>query len=489
MTIDAGSSLVADTGLTGLAAGAGAQATIEVAGIDAGITLGLIATEDEADINPDDNGVDEDAPGPGDRFYIRTDGPVLSVDEVALNGHLDMVGRLGFLEVGAVAVGHPDQPRRRPGARREPARPRPVSPSAPHTDADATLVRDLLRNFSPDVHRRASTWSSTDRSRHLLGARRVPRRHDRRHWDLADPAPTVDPDLDFQQNLLPFEGEASLTHDGAADADETLFTRPGAGSSPCLASSGPSSSIRAPSVCTITSIVSDTTLRCENPEPDDGDPDTAVDQNPITFDDGVEYRVAGNTLAYLVEILDAIDGLADYLEDAVGDDAFAEPLPIVGVTPAEIVDQIAASCATWSTSSAACRTARSPAACRATRPRTSAPSRSSRAPRRSPATPSAPSPPRDVRWRITGNGQDDDVGGRRRRHGRPGAGDRTLTLQAPGAARPRRLRRARRGLHHRGRVDRGHRAAERPPCRRARPRACSRSPSRSARCSGCPTAP
>ena len=83
-------------------------------------------------------------------------------------------------------------------------------------------------------------------------------------------------------------------------------------------------------------MLSDTTLRCENPEPDDGDPNTLVDQNPITFADGVEYRIAGNTLAYLVEILDAIDGLAGYIEDAIGDDAFTEPLPVVGVSAAEI---------------------------------------------------------------------------------------------------------------------------------------------------------
>ena len=93
-------------------------------------------------------------------------------------------------------------------------------------------------------------------------------------------------------------------------------------------------------VCTVTSVLSDTTLRCENPEPDDGDLTTLVDQNPITFADGVEYRIAGNTLAYLVQILDAIDGLADYLETAIGDSGFTDPLPIVGVSPAEMVEQV-----------------------------------------------------------------------------------------------------------------------------------------------------
>ena len=69
VTIDAGSSLVADTGLTGLSAGAGAQASLKISGIDAGITLGLITTEDEADINPADNGEN--------REHARTGRPVL----------------------------------------------------------------------------------------------------------------------------------------------------------------------------------------------------------------------------------------------------------------------------------------------------------------------------------------------------------------------------------------------------------------------------
>ena len=106
ITVDAGSSLVADTGLTGLSGGAGAQASLKIADINAGITLGLIATEDEADINPADNGDQvENTPGPGDRFYVRTDGPVVSVDDVTIDGNISMIGRLGFLEVAAVAGG------------------------------------------------------------------------------------------------------------------------------------------------------------------------------------------------------------------------------------------------------------------------------------------------------------------------------------------------------------------------------------------------
>ena len=150
VTIDAGSSLVADTGLTGLSAGAGAQASLEISGIDAGITLGLITTEDEADINPDDNGENENTPGPGDRFYVRTDGPVLEVDDVELDGNLNMIGRLGFLEVSAAAVASLTSPGAGPA----------LSVSLPPatgvtvgstTDANATLVRDLFRDVSPDA--------------------------------------------------------------------------------------------------------------------------------------------------------------------------------------------------------------------------------------------------------------------------------------------------------------------------------------------------
>ena len=202
--------------------------------------------------------------------------------------------------------------------------------------------RDLLRNFSPDsfipdinlVFDGSLAVSSQVPGASLTGSVGV-------HWDLGDASPTLSPSLDFQNNLFPFEGAKTLTHAGAPNADETIFTVTGG----LLAMTGLAGSQlvdpTTKAVCNITSVVSDTTLRCENPEADDGDPNTAVDQNPITFADGVEYRIAGDTLAYLVEILDAIDRLAGYLEGALGDDAFSKPLPIVGVTPGEMVGQIA----------------------------------------------------------------------------------------------------------------------------------------------------
>jgi Ca2+-binding RTX toxin-like protein len=341
VSIDAGSSLVAGTGLTGLSADAGAQASLEISGIDAGITLGLITTEDEADINPADNGTNENAPGPGDRFYVRTDGPVLEVDDVSLDGDLSMVGRLGFLEVDAVASGSLSSPESDPALAVSLPPATGVTVGA-NSDPDATLVRDLLRNFSPDdidadidlLFSGDIDVTSTVPGASLTGSIGV-------EWDLNDASPTLDTDVDFEQNLFPFEGDQSLTHDGPADADETLFTADGGGLMAMAGLAG--SQLVDPdtgAVCNVTSVLSDTTLRCENPEPDDGDPDTDVDQNPITFADGVEYRIAGNTLAYLVEILDAIDGLADYIEDAIGDTAFTDPLPVVGVSPAEIVDQV-----------------------------------------------------------------------------------------------------------------------------------------------------
>jgi Ca2+-binding RTX toxin-like protein len=350
ITVDAGSSLVADTGLTGLSGGAGAQAKVTIENIDAGITLGLIATDDEADINPDDNSDDpeipgEDIPGPGDRFYVRSDGPVVSVGDVTLDGDVSMIGRLGFLEVSAVAGGtlgpnpNDDDPALAVGL--------PAATGVTvggNSDPDATLVRDLLTevgldSITPEVNLQfdGSIAVSTQMpgGSSLGGSIEV-------LWDLDDPSPEITFDTtDFQDNLLPFEGGQKLTHVGAANADETIFTTsPGLLSMAGLVGSqlvDPDTK----AVCNITSVISDTTLRCENPEPDDGDPLTDVEQNPIDFEDGVEYRVAGNTLANLVEILDAIDRLADYLETALGNDAFSKPLPIVGVTPGEIVGQIA----------------------------------------------------------------------------------------------------------------------------------------------------
>ena len=85
-------------------------------------------------------------------------------------------------------------------------------------------------------------------------------------------------------------------------------------------------------VCNITAVLSATQLNCSNP-------DGAV-LNPITFTAGATYDVKGNTLSGLTQILAALDALVAYLEVAVGDEAFNTPIDLIGVSPADIVDQV-----------------------------------------------------------------------------------------------------------------------------------------------------
>ena len=330
-TINAGNTLVADTGITGLSAGTTASANYSLSDISAGVTLGLIVTDDVTAINPADNAVNP--PGPLDRFFLTDVDSLIEVGDVAVGGNLDMVGRLGFLEVAASVDGGLTSP----GT--DPALSLGLDPgditTAGATIPDAILVRDVLSAglidvVTADVNLQFDGSASVSANAAGLGASggfRI-------SWNLDAPSPTIyGVDADFENTLLPFGGDLALVHAGPPAADPTLFT--GTAAVNLLAEPGLVGSQLvdgAGNVCNITAVLSATQLNCSNA---DGDV-----LNPITFADGESYDVAGNTLSKLADILAALDALVVYLDDAVGSDAFDTPIDLIGISPADIVGQV-----------------------------------------------------------------------------------------------------------------------------------------------------
>ncbi len=323
-TINAGNSLVADTGITGLSAGATATASYSIDDITAGATLGLIVTE----------GTDADPISPLDRFYLSGVDSLLEVGTVTLDGNFDMVGRLGFLEVEANVAGELSKPVGADSALKVGLDGSDITVNGT-TVPDAILVADVLSptlvsHVSADVNlafNGSATVSADAAGLGASGGFNIA-------WDLDDPAPTISGfDAGFTNTLLPFGGSLSLVHDGPPAADPTLFT--GTSAVNLLATPGLVGSQLVDddgNVCNITAVLSATQLNCSSP---DGDV-----LNPITFAAGASYDVEGNTLSGLAQILAALDALVEYLEVAVGSDAFDTPIDLIGVSPADIVAQV-----------------------------------------------------------------------------------------------------------------------------------------------------
>jgi len=337
-TVNVGNSLVADTGLTGLSGTVGAAAEVMIDNASAGITLGLIVTDDAADINPADNALPNSEPGPGDRFFVAASSPILEVGTVDMTGSIAMEGRLGFLEVGATANGTLSSPGAGPAVAVSLNTGTGVTigtgPGA-YTDPNAILIRDLLRSdpvsavsVDIDLVFAGSVAVTSDAPGLMAGGGFDVT------WDLNNAKPTIDNiSTEFEQTLLPFTSSLELVQDVVANHDDptllttsstNLLTEPGLVGSQLVDTTG--------NVCNITAVLSSTELNCSAVE------GSAL--NPITFTDGATYTVAGNTLSKLSEILAALDGLVAYLELAVGDDTFSQPIDLIGVSPADLVGQL-----------------------------------------------------------------------------------------------------------------------------------------------------
>ncbi len=336
-TINAGNTLIADTGLTGLSAAAGASAHVDLGQVNAAVTLGLIVTDDVATINPADNGVDELAPGPGDRFFLAGSSPLLAVADVDLGGSFAMEGRLGFLEVGATATGSLSKPGGGDALSVSLNYPAGGVQSNGNSIPNAILIRELLRSDVADTVNATVNLAYSGNVAVTSTAPGLSAGGDFDiDWNLSSTKPTIsNVSTGFQQTLLPFTSSLQLTQFGAPDADPTVLSIDPSGPIDLLVQAGLVGSQlvdSAGNVCNITAVTSSSQLACSNP-------DGAV-LNPITFTAGTSYDVEGNTLAKLTEILLALDGLIAYLEGALGDSAFNTPIDIVGITPAEIVGQV-----------------------------------------------------------------------------------------------------------------------------------------------------
>ncbi len=141
--VDAGTSLAADTHLTGLSSKG--SIGFDVGPINADLSVGMILTEDAADIGPA-----PESPGTSTesrRFFVRPpdSGNVLSVDNVALTGSAGFEGRLGFLEVNgsaALTASKPDSGA--PALAVQLTNPKGVTVGSHPTDANAMLIAELL---------------------------------------------------------------------------------------------------------------------------------------------------------------------------------------------------------------------------------------------------------------------------------------------------------------------------------------------------------
>ena len=189
-------------------------------------------------------------------------------------------------------------------------------------------------------------------------------------------------------------------------------------------------------VCNITSVVSDTTLRCENPEPDDSDPNT-IPSTRTRSRSPTASRTASPATPSPTSSRSSTPSTASPTTSRPRSATTRSPsrCPSSASRPARSSTR-SPSCARWSTSSAASRTPRSPARVagqpgrRHPRPpdRRRGRHRDARLPRRVRAR----RPSSDVRWRDHRRrpGHDwvsaaaDTVG--------PGAGNVALTVTAPG---------------------------------------------------------
>jgi Ca2+-binding RTX toxin-like protein len=329
ITVNAGDELIAETGLGGLSGSA--TGGLNLGAVSASTTVGVILAEDPADINPGDN--NDFDPGPGDRLFLRNTDALLTVGDLELDANAALVGRLGFLEITADLEANVSKPDANQPALQVGFAPLGVTVEG-NTDAGATLVTSLLRagpsSFNADVNLALAGELDVDANvPGISGGGTIGI-----DWDFNAPRPTLDVSTEFENNLFPFDTSQTLTYSGPAPTDETVFTVAAPGG--LLAQAGLVGSKLVDgngNTCTITSVTSDTELRCENTA-------TPGDLNPITFASGTTYEVTGNTLAHLAQILAAIDGLAGSLEGMIGDAAFNEPIPVLGITPADLVGQI-----------------------------------------------------------------------------------------------------------------------------------------------------
>jgi Ca2+-binding RTX toxin-like protein len=341
--VDAGNGLAADTHLTGLS-GKG-NVAFEVGPISADLSVGMILTEDAADIGPE-----PDSPGASTesrRFFVKVpdSGNLVSVDDVDLTGSAGFEGRLGFLEVNGSAgltASRPDSnaPALAVQLKKDPNH-AGVEIEGVGSDANAILIPELLAKPVSylDVATNFAVHGDVDLTADALVANAgASFKFD---WPL-DGAPTTSDFAGNFDSLVDFDASETLTvtESSTAATDEAvapgkpvevsvttsatdLNTKPGLVGAVLTRDGQPD--------CQITSVPSNSTLSCTLTVPESG-----LDDPPLATGD---YEVVGNTLSHLVKILDTIASFADKLQQAVDTAQLGDDVEIWGVKPSDIAAQ------------------------------------------------------------------------------------------------------------------------------------------------------
>ncbi|MDQ3620579.1 MAG: calcium-binding protein [Actinomycetota bacterium] len=105
--LDFGDQLASATHMIGLSPTGGASASADVDDVDLDATLGILLRPDVTEIEPGDNSDPEFAPGLIDRFFMKagTSAPLINVGDVSANVTGNLKGKIGFVEVTASGSG------------------------------------------------------------------------------------------------------------------------------------------------------------------------------------------------------------------------------------------------------------------------------------------------------------------------------------------------------------------------------------------------
>ncbi len=340
--VDAGNGLAADTHLTGLSSET--DVAFNVGPITADLAVGIILTEDAADIGPTPS-----SPGASTesrRFFVKVPTPdsntILSVDQVALSGSAGFNGRLGFLEVAGSAgltTSKPDADS--PALAVQLNDLKGVKVGDHTTDTSAMLIAELLAkplsyiDVATNLEVNGNVTLNADA---IVGSAGGSFKFE---WPL-DGAPRVS---DFQGNfdtLVSFDASETLTVTASSTGATGEAVEPGKPIEVSVTTNATDLTTKPGLVgailtrdqqpdCQIVAVPSNSTLTCTLTVPEGYSPGTA----PLAAGD---YQVVGNTLSHLVEILTTVAGFADALQQAF-DAAQLGDVEVWGVTPSDVATQ------------------------------------------------------------------------------------------------------------------------------------------------------
>lgn len=338
--------LQSTTNLCGLSSTAGASVSIDPQDVSMDLTFGMILVQDVDDITPDDN------PSSAlDRFFIQVSGAdhhILKTN-VNITATVDLKGKIGFVEVGLTGDGSANAAN--PGTAFEIVAKDASQPmlsvdiqtpaggievAGVTTITNAILINQLLSDITSyvsgnvNIKMNAGLKVTAELGDPLLSAEGSIAID----WpDISTGSPAITADTDFDQKLKLFDTDPSVfgQHDGAAsatnmtDSTHDFTTIPGAAGRTLR-------NLTDGSRCVVTDIIGTNTLECTLSGGLDND--WGVDD---------EYELEGNPLDLLSVILDNFDLIVEGIDGLTGGtvgDALNTKLPIVGVSPEDLLSYL-----------------------------------------------------------------------------------------------------------------------------------------------------